>query len=325
MDFKNKNVLVAGGTGMIGIPLVEQLLENGASVRVSSLDSPTRCHEKAEFVSLDLSVMENCLAVCKDMDFVFYLLGSKASPKITNEKPADHFITNAMPQISMLEAARKTSPEGLMFTSSIGVYGPSEVMHEDDVWKTMPSGNDWYGGWAKRMGELQVESYRKQYGYKNWTIVRPANVYGPWDNFDPHHSMVVPSLIRRAAEATDSLTVWGDGSPRRDFIHARDVASCMMVVAKKGPAEPVNIGSGKARSIKDLAEIVTKNVNPSLKLEWDTDKPAGDQLRTLDTKRAVDLGFVPAISLEDGVAETVEWYRKQMEGKDGLFNPYFKK
>jgi GDP-L-fucose synthase len=325
MHWKGKKVLVPGGTGLIGIPLVELLLERGAKVTVVSLDDPSRCPRGAEHIRLDLTAEANCIEVCRGADFIFNMLGTKASPNVTRTKPASHFITNMQLQLPFMEAARKCAVPGMLFASSIGVYGPSEVMHEDDVWVTSPSPNDWFGGWAKRMGELQIEGYRKEYGWNNLTIVRPANVYGPWDCFGAEHSMVVPSLIRKAVEADRTggeLEVWGDGSARRDFIASRDVALGMLQVAEKNPAEPVNLGSGNARSIKELVEIIVGCVNPALKVRWDTTKPAGDRLRCLDTARAEQLGITPSLTLEEGVRETVDWYRKHAASAKASFNPY---
>ncbi len=320
--FKNKKVLVAGGTGMIGIQLVNMLLELGATVQVASLDAPERCPEGAQFMRLDMTREENCMAACKGMDHVFDLLGVKASPATARDKPASHFVTNMKLQLQLMEAARKCEVGSMLFTSSVSVYALAEVLKEDDVWTGYPSRNDWYGGWAKRMGELQVEGYRKEYGWDRLTIVRPSNVYGPWDCFHGEHAMVVPSLIRKAFESNGELSVWGDGSPRRDFVFSRDVAAGMIQVVEKNPSEPVNLGNGNARSVKELVEIIVAGVNPSLKVAWDTTKPSGDPLRCLDTTRAESLGIFAPTSLEDGVAETIEWYRSHRGQEHGVFNPY---
>ena len=133
-----------------------------------------------------------------------------------------------------MEAARRCGVDRFLYTSSIGVYSPSEIFHEDDVWNTFPSPNDRFAGWAKRMGELQAEAYAIEYGWERISIVRPANVYGPFDNFDPGSAMVIPSLINRATSGENPLLVWGDGSQIRDFVHADDVARGMLVVVEKG-------------------------------------------------------------------------------------------
>ena len=309
MFFSNKNVLVAGGTGLIGIPLVELLLEQGARVRISSLDDVTRANPDAEFVRTDLMQPENCRAVCRGMDYVFNMLGVKGSPGVTRTKPASFLVPTIMLAFNLLEAARKEGVAGFQYASSVAVYPPSQVMCEDDVWKGFPSPNDWYGGWGKRMGELHVEACRTEYQLENLSIVRPANVYGPFDNFDPPNAMVVPSLIRRALSGEEEFRVWGDGSPVRDFIHARDVARCMVLVAEKAPQEPVNIGSGTGVSIRRLVEIIVGNLEKQPRVVWDSSKPSGDAMRILDSSRATALGFVPKISLEEGVREVMDWYR----------------
>jgi GDP-L-fucose synthase len=313
MSFKNKKVLVAGGTGMIGIPLVDMLISQGARIRVASLDDPSRSHPEAEFVRTDLMSFENCLAVCRGMEFVFNLLGVKGSPAVTTTRPASFLYPTTMMQMNLLEAARLSNVEGYLLTSSIGVYGPAEIFREDDVWSNFPSSNDWFSGWAKRFGELQVEAYKIEYGWNRIAVVRPANVYGPHDNFDSQNAMVVPSLIKRALAGQNPLVVWGDGSAVRDFIHARDVARGMLLVAEKMPPAPVNIGSGIGTSIKELVECVISNLEKKPSVIWDRSKPSGDNRRVMDISRLLDLGFEFELSLAQGIQEAMTWYREYQE------------
>lgn len=313
-SYKNKQILVTGGTGLIGIPLVKLLIEEeGAKVRIASLDDKTRAHPDSEFVRADLTNFENCSDVCDGMDYVFHLAGIKGSPKMVKEKPASIFDALILFNTNMLRAAKKRNVKGYLYTSTVGVYAPAEVFYEDDVWKTFPSEHDWAGGWAKRMGELQVESYRKEYGMKNLCIVRPANVYGRFDNFDPANSMVVPSLIRRAVEGENPFVVWGDGSPVRDFIHAEDVARGMLHVMKNEYEQPVNLASGDGYTIKQLVEVIVRNLDSPVQVEWDSSKPSGDKKRLMDISRARELGWNPKISLEQGIKDTMEWYRENKE------------
>src|SRR3989338_8023363 len=160
--FKNQKVLVAGGTGMIGIPLVEMLIAEGARGRIASRDDASRAHRQAEFVSTDLLSLENCLKVSQGMDYVFNLLGVKGSPAVTTAKPANFFLPTLLLSLHLMEAARQAGVKGFLYASSIAVYSPAELLHEDDVWKTFPSENDKFAGWAKRMGELQAEAYQKE-------------------------------------------------------------------------------------------------------------------------------------------------------------------
>ena len=319
-NFKGKNVLVAGGTGMIGKLLVDLLLQEGAKIRIASLDHSSRAHPKAEFLQMDLTDYNNCLTCCKDIDYVFNLLCVKGSPAVTTVKPASFFVTHLQFNTNLMEAARKSKAQGFLFTSSLAVYSPAEIFNEDDVWKTFPSENDKFAGWAKRMGELQADAYRIEYGWKNLSVVRPANVYGPYDNFNLENSMVVPSLIKKAVDGQNPIRVWGDGSQIRDFIHAEDVARGILLVAQSGEERPINIGSGIGYSIKQLIETIIKNINPAPEIVWETDKPMGDKKRVLDTHRLQSLGFKLSIPLEEGIKNTMDWYQQNKQNNNLRFD-----
>ena len=306
--FRNKKVLVTGGTGLIGRPLVEMLLEKGAKVRIASLDDPSRANPNTEFLQLNLMLFENCMKACKDMDYVFNLVGIKGSPAMTRQKPASFFIPTLSFNTNMMLAAFQSGVERYLFTSSIGVYSPAEVFYEDDVWKTFPSENDKFAGWAKRMGELQAEAYYIENGWDKISIVRPANVYGPFDNFDPENAMVIPSLIRRAIDGENPFSVWGDGSAIRDFIHAKDVARGMILAVEKGERRPINLGSGIGVSIKEIVEIVVANLENKPEVFWDISKPTGDKKRLMDMSRAKSIGFKPEVTIEEGIKDVMNWY-----------------
>jgi len=321
--FENKKVLVTGGTGMIGRPLVDLLLQRGAQVYVVSLDEPTDLSDKVQFVKADLTHFINCLGACEGMDYVFNLVGVKGSPKMCREQPADFMVPMLQFNTNMMEAARLCGVKWYLFTSSVGVYQPAEVFVEDDVWKTFPSDNDRFAGWAKRIGELQAEAYSIQYGWDCVSIVRPANVYGPYDNFDPENAMVVPSLVRKALE-NDKLEVWGDGSPIRDFIHAKDVALGMIHMVENGVTEPVNLGSGSGVTIKTIVEMVVKHCGRDIEVQWDTTKPTGDVRRVFDMTRATSHGFELSISIEEGIQDTIEWFKANKEIVDLRHNAFRK-
>lgn len=308
--YTNKKVLVTGGTGLIGRPLVEMLIELGANVRVASLDDPSRAHPDADFKRVNLINFENCLDVCEGVDFVFHLAGIKGSPAMTSKKPASFFVPTISFNTNMMEAARQCDVKRYLYTSSIGVYAPAEVFREEDVWKTFPSENDKFAGWAKRMGELQAEAYKIEYGWDKIAIVRPANVYGPYDNFDSNNAMVIPSLIKRTLDGENPLKVWGDGSAVRDFIHANDVARGMLLAIEKGVGQTINLGSGTGVSIKEIVEIIVNNMKIKPKVVWDTSKPSGDKKRVMDISRAKAIDFHPAIPIEEGIKETMDWYSK---------------
>jgi GDP-L-fucose synthase len=285
------------------------LIAQGARVTVVSLDDPSRAPKGCTFVKADLREFSECLRVCEGQQIVFQLAGVKGSPAMTAKRPASFFVPTLQFSVNMMEAARRAGAERFLFTSSVGVYQPAEVFFEDSVWTTFPSPNDRFAGWAKRMGELQAEAYKIEYGWDKISIVRPANVYGPYDNFDPENAMVIPSLIRRAVDGENPLTVWGDGSPIRDFIHARDVARGMMMAVEQGIGEPINLGSGTGVTIREVAEMVAKHApNGPLPIVWDKDKPAGDAKRLMDMTRAASYGFKCEVSIEEGIRETVAWF-----------------
>jgi len=300
---KNKSVLVTGGGGMVAQQLIRLLRKEGA--KVTTVDLPSS-GVKADLQG-DLRDRWFCKEIVKGQQIIFNLAGLKGSPQRCAKAPATFSVPQVQFGANMAEAAFNSNCEWYLYTSSVGVYHPAEIFYEDDVWKTFPSEHDWYPGWAKRMGELNVQSYMDETNNKNCSIVRPANVYGPYDNFG-EWSMVVPSLIKKAHE-NDVLEVWGDGSPIRDLIYAEDVARGMLHMVEKGVNEPVNLASGTGVTIKEVAEIVADIFKKEIK--WDTSKPMGDMKRIMSTARAESYGFKPQVSLQEGIKKTIEWYLEQ--------------
>jgi GDP-L-fucose synthase len=309
--YKNKKVLVTGGTGLIGTPLVKMLLKLGSKVTVVSLDENKKKIKDYKFLKLDLREFSNCVKACKNQDFVFHLAGIKGSPLMTRLKPASFLVPTVTFTFNMMEAARRCEVERFLLTSSIGVYAQSKIFKEDDVWKTFPSENDKFAGWAKRLCELQVEAYKIQYKCNNISIVRPANVYGPNDNFDPDNAMVIPSLINKISNSKKILKVWGDGSSIRDFIYSDDVARAMLLILKKKISYPLNIGSGKRETIFDLVQNICNHFKEkNIKIIWQKNKPNGDKIRLMDITKAQKIGFNPQISLSKGLQMTIDWYNR---------------
>ena len=307
--FKGKKILITGGTGLIGMQLTKILLSYGSKVSVVSLDNPTNLDKRVKFFKRDLRNFKNCLNVCKNIDYVFHLAGIKGSPKMTLQKPASFMTPTLLFSINMLEAARLQGVKNYLLTSSIGVYSPSNKLFENSVWKTFPSKNDYIPGWSKRICELQAEAYKIEYKYNKINIVRPANVYGPHDNFDKNNSMVIPSLINKALNSKKYLNVWGDGTAIRDFIFSEDVAKGMILAMFKGIYYPINLGSGKGVSIRIIAETIAKLVpNGPLKIKWDKSKPTGDKIRLMSIKKAKQIGFEPKVDIVSGIKKTIDWY-----------------
>jgi len=293
MKIEGKKILVTGGSGMIGRHLVK-ILEDEYLTNVTSTDLPD-----------DLRDRDTCKKLCDGQDIIFHLAGIKGSPQRCMEAPASFSVPMIQFNANMIEAAYNADVEWFLFTSSVGVYHPAPTFKEEDVWKTFPSENDWFAGWAKRIGEMNVEAYTKQYNWNKTSIVRPANVYGPYDNFG-EWSMVIPSLIKKAYE-NDKISVWGDGSPIRDIIHAEDVARGMIHMVENEVTEPVNLGSGTGVTIKEVAEIIAEYFGKEL--IWDKTKPSGDAKRLMDMSKAESYGYSPKTSLKQGIIDTIEWYK----------------
>jgi GDP-L-fucose synthase len=319
--FKNKKVLITGGGGMIGRSLVKLLLEKECKIFIADLTKPSDLPEGVEHLQVDLRFFDNCLDICKGKDFIFHLAGVKGSPKMCLEQPVDFMVPMLQFNTNMIQAAYESNVEWFLYTSSVGVYSPAEVFYEESVWDSFPSPNDRYPGWAKRIGELQTETYKIQHGWDRFSIVRPANVYGPYDNFNPLNAMVVPSLIRKAQE-NDVLEVFGDGSPVRDFIFADDVARGMIYTVENKITEPLNLGSGVGYTIKQVVEMVVKHSGKSLEIKWLSDMPSGDKKRLFSMDRANKYGFEPIVKLDQGIKLTTEWFLNNKEILDKRYNPF---
>lgn len=315
--YKRKKVLVAGGTGTIGICMVNRLLQYGCDITVASLESKEFAEKlfgkKVKFIQTDLTDFENCLKVTKRKDLVFNLLGIKGSVGIGLTKTASFLVPMLRFQTNLMDASFKNDVNGFLFTSSICAYPQSDnPKTEESVWDGQPKQNDRIPGLAKRIGEVQAESYVLEYNWQAPKIVRPSNVYGPYDDFNPKTAQVIPALIARMANGENPIKIWGDGSAIRDFIFVDDVVEGMLIAFEKAPpAVPVNLGTGKGVTIKKVAKTISNFVPVKPKIEWDNNKPTGDPIRILSIERAERLlGFKAETTLEEGIKKTVEWYLK---------------
>ena len=303
--FADKNVLVTGGTGLIGRQLVNILCGAGANVKIVSLDK-IKVHDKAEHILGDLCSFEFCKEATRNMDFVFHLAGIKGSVEVTKAKPASFFVPLLMMNTNVLEACRVNQVKKTVYTSSIGAYASAEIFKETENLEGPPM--DMFPGWAKRMAELQVQAYNIQYNLSNFSIVRPCNVYGPGDNFDPNNAMVIPTLMYRIHHKEDPVVVWGDGAAIRDFAYSRDVAEGVILALYYGTnSKFVNLGSGKGYTIRELVETLSSFIDFNYK--FDTTKPSGFPKRVTDISLAREvIHYNPTTSLLDGLKQTWEWY-----------------
>ena len=287
----NKSALVIGANGMVGTALMKVLGRSKTYFKIKGVDIET-----------DMTIKSNT-EIIKDYDHIYHLAGKKGSPQTAKERPAD-YLPMLQFDANIIEAVGKYKPEWFLYTSSIGVYPPMEVYEEDKVWHEVPSENDKIPGYIKRMGELGCYAIRATYGYENISIVRPANIYGPNDNFGKN-SMVIPALIKKGHE-DDVINVWGDGSPTKDFIYCEDVARGMLHMVENKVNDTVNLGSGEGVKISDIANTIGRHFDKEVK--YDKSKPNGDMKRLMSMKRANDYGFKPTTSLDGGIQKTIDWY-----------------
>lgn len=312
-EFNNKNVLVTGGTGLIGRQVANILCDYNANVDIVSLDK-VNIDDKANHIYGDLTDFKFCKEITKHVDHVFHIAGIKGSIEVTKTKPASFFVPLLMMNTNILEACRLNNVQRVVYTSSIGAYSNAEIFKETESLDGYPM--DTMPGWAKRMAELQILSYRIQYGLKNFAIVRPCNVYGPGDSFDPDGAMVIPSLMYKIltyqkSEIKVPIEIWGDGNAIRDFAYSKDVAEGIIQALYYGTDESssgfVNLGSGKGHSIKELVDVLSSFLD--FEYKFDTSKSSGYPKRVMDISLARKLiHYNPKTSLIDGLKNTWNWY-----------------
>ena len=320
--YKGSRVLVAGGTGTIGVQVVKQLLNRGSLVTIASLDNTSRIQTlfgsdslQINVKHLDLTQMESCIEAVKDQEIVLNLVGIKGSTGLGETKVASFLIPMLRFQTNLMEAAFNEKVFRFLFVGSICSYPQSLLQVEENMWNGMPKQNDRIPGIAKRVGELLGEAYELEFGWDAVRVVRPSNVYGPYDDFNPMTAQVIPSLIHKANLGVEEIDVWGDGTARRDFIYSEDVAYWMLEALEKAPSNyPINLGSGEGVTIRKLAETIIKIVKPDIRINWIPSGPVGDPVRIMSIERAKNLlGFKQKTSLIEGLLKTNTWYQNQLK------------
>lgn len=237
--------------------------------------------------------------------------------------PVDFLSDNLRIQVNVMDAALEHGVERLLFLGSSCIYpklAEQPIREESLLTGHLEPTNDAYAI-AKIAGILQVQAVRRQYGLP-WISAMPTNLYGPGDNFSPNGSHVLPALIRRYDEAVRNgartVTNWGTGSPRREFLHVDDMASaCLHLLEHYDGPEHVNVGTGSDITIQELASIVADAVGYTGAMEWDTSKPDGTPQKLLDVSKLAGAGWRSSISLNKGVRGTVDWYRENVQTARG--------
>jgi GDP-L-fucose synthase len=298
-------VVVTGGAGFVGSFLVDELNRHGAkNVFVA---------RASDYNLVDRDACRRVLADSKP-DIVFHLAARVGGIGANRDNPGGMLFDNAMMGLQLLEECRLAKVAKTVVSGTICAYPKFAPIpfKEEDMWNGYPEETNAPYGVAKKLLLVQSQAYREQYGM-NSIVLFPVNMYGPRDNFDLRTSHVIPAMIRKCLAARDEgkseVTLWGDGSPTREFIYAGDTAEAFVLAAEKyDSSEPVNIGSGEEISIRDLATLIAKATGFTGTFVWDTNQPNGQPRRKLDVSRARErFGFVARTSFADGLAKTVAW------------------
>lgn len=281
-----KSILITGGEGMIGMELRDLLHALGEEdIKILDIKNGD-----------DITDYKTCLKYCDGVDEVYHLFGIKGNPRMTKERPADFMIPMLLGDTNMIKAAKECGVKKFLYTSSIAVLNPQ---------------TDKYPAWAKQTAENLIYAMRTQYSNETqYCIIRPANVYGKYDNFLNENAMVITSLIRKALH-DDELHVWGDGSETRQFINAEDVARAMVHAMDLMPEDPINLCGKEEVSIKEIVDIIMKHVHKDIPVFYEEQLAVGDKKRTMKSNAEMIL-FNPIVDLETGIKECIEYARKQI-------------
>lgn len=315
--FKEAKVLVAGGAGFIGANLIKRLLDGGASVRATvHRKDPVILDDRIEYVKCELTSMDDCKKVADGMDYVFLCAASTSGAAVIASTPLVHVTPNIVMNSQMLEAAYFARVKKFIWLSSNAAYPPSgdRPVKENEMFDGEPYEIYFPVAWMKRYTEILCRMYSEKLKNPMTTVVlRPSNVYGPYDDYDFETSHVMAALIRRVVERHDPFEVWGTGDDVRDWIYVDDFIDAMMLAAEKVDSfYPINIGLGTGYSIKQaLAMMLEIDGYTDANVVYNSSKPSMIPIRLLDTSLAQKvLGFKANTGLREGISRTIGWYRK---------------
>jgi len=328
-------ILVAGGAGFVGSHVAEHyakkkneviVFDNLCRAKLLNKDEKNSKYnwnymEKNKNIKLvkgDIINYDEILQSSKNVDVIVH---AAAQTAVTTSivDPKQDFLTNALGTFNVLEAARKNNVERFLTVSSACVYSKECTIPtpEAEGFKDVPEQTNEGYGWAKRMEEFLSRAYAKEFGMRI-AIVRPSNMYGPRDNFEPEKAHVIPNLLTKIMKGDGTLTVFGTGKPTRAFLYVEDFCDgAMAAVEHACDGDPINIGSDEEISIKALVELLCKHVGKAPMVIFDTTKPDGHMRRASDiTKAKTKLQFKQKIFIEEGIKRTIAWYKEEMDNGD---------
>ena len=306
---KHSKIFVAGHRGLVGSAVVRSLAGQGYDNLL--------LRSRGELDLTDQAAV-NGFFNQERPEYVILAAARVGGIQANNSHPALFIRDNLAVQDNVIDAAYRSGTAKLVFLGSSCIYpkfAPQPIKEEYLLTGSLEPTNEWYAI-AKIAGLKMCQAYRREYGF-NAICLMPTNLYGPGDNFDLEHSHVLPALIRRFHEAKlrndDGVTIWGTGSPRREFLHVDDLADAVVFMLEHYDAEPiVNVGWGEDVTIRELAETVMKAAGYAGRLEFDPTKPDGTPRKLLDTSRLAALGWKPKIRLQAGIELTYAWFHEHV-------------
>ena len=307
MNLENKKILVTGGNGFLGRIVVEKLKKLNVKVLINPSSK-----------ELDLRVQSNCKKAVHDIDIVFHLAGKGGGIEYMRNNPAETFYDNIMMGTQLINEAKNENIEKFIALGTVCSYPKfsSIPFTENNFWEGYPEETNAAYGLSKKMMTVQSEAYRNQFNFNSISVI-PTNLFGPGDDFNPNTSHVIPGIISKISKAmftnSKEIILWGDGTPTRDFLYVDDAADGIILAGEKyNDSYPLNLGAQKEISIKELANTISRLMNFDGKINWDTTKPNGQPRRCVSNEMAEQkIGFVPKISLEDGLKKVITWHKSQ--------------
>ena len=312
--YKNKNILITGGSGFIGSNFLVRLSELGANITSTVHTNALQFnYSNIKTIKTDLTSLDEAIKCTKEIDYVIHCAGGISAAGTTVSNPMSVLSTNVIVTMRLLEASWINGVKRfLIFSSGTTGYPAFEyAVKEEDFWSDHPAPVYFGYGWSRRFNELISEFIYKKSDMKI-SICRPSAPYGKYDNFDVNTGHVVPALIARAMKKENPFIVWGSGQELRDFIYASDfIEGCLLLLKEKCDCDPINISFGKSETIKSLVTNILNSTNHlNADIVFDDTKPTTIPIRRIDNSKAVkELNFIPSISLKKGIKMTVDWYK----------------
>ena len=315
--FEGKKVLVCGGAGFVGTNTILALLELGADVVATRHSSSPQIEDsRIEWRQCDLTTAAGCAEAVAGCQLVINAAASTSGASVIQDTPLVHVTPNVLLNTLLLDACYQSGVRKALFISSNTVYPDLDhAVSEDEMMSGEPYGKYFPVAWMKRFGEILGQIYSEKIPKPMpVVVVRPGNLYGPYDDFDWETSHVLPALMRKSVERMDPFEVWGDGKDVKDFLYVEDFVEGMLLALEKLDSfDPINIASGRESELNDVLRLILKVDGYSdARIQYNADKPTMIPKRLIDVSKAERLlGFRPATSLEEGIRKTLGWYRSQ--------------